>query len=85
MLVVNGQPTQPSDLEIIPHERLEHGDVIMRFSLDTTDPNPNVHPYFVTTVSIDHVLCRKLIGVSVLNQIRSDTEVVLDAIEPLLS
>ncbi len=84
LLLVNGQPTQPTDLEIIPHERLEHGDVLMHFSLDLTDPNPNVQPYIATTVGIDHVLCRELIGVSVLNQIREDAEAALDAIEPLI-
>ena len=85
LLLVNGKVTQPSDLEIIPHEHLEHGDVVMRFSLDTPDPNPDVHPYFATTVSIDHVLCRELIGVTVLNGIREDTEAALDVIEPLIA
>lgn len=83
-LLVNGQLTQPTDLEIIPHERLEHGDVIMRFSLPGIDSDADVHPQVTITVGIDHVLCRELIGVSVLNQIRNDTEAVLDVIEPLL-
>jgi hypothetical protein len=83
-VLVNGQLTEPTDMEIIPHERLEHGDVVMRFRLPDIDPDAYVHPQVAITVGIDHILCRELIGVSVLNEIRNGTEVALGAIEPLI-
>jgi hypothetical protein len=83
-VVVNGQLVEPRDLEIIEHERLEHGDAVMRFSLDTDDPNPDVHPRVAITVGVDHPLCRNLVGVNVLNLIRQDAQAALDVVDTLL-
>jgi hypothetical protein len=84
-VLVNGLPTWPPDLEIIPHERLEHGDVVMRFSVEIPgNPNPGVHPQVAIAVGIDHPLTRGLIGTSVLNQIGKDAGAALDIIEALL-
>ena len=82
-VLVNFMIVVPPDMEAIPHERVEHGDVLMRFSYSTTNPKPGVHPQVAVTVGIDHVLCRGLIGTSVLSQIRNDTQAALDAMEPL--
>jgi len=77
-ILVNGDPIDPpDDLEIIPHERLVHGDVVMRFSLPNVPPDANVHPQIATKVGIDHPLTRSLIGTSVLNQIAEDSDVAL--------
>jgi len=84
-VLVNGRLVEPTDLEIVPHERLEHGDIVMSFTLPGIDPDANVNPQIAITVGIDHVLCRRLIGTSVLNQIRGGTEAALDVIEPLLN
>jgi hypothetical protein len=84
-VLVNGRLTRPDDLEIIPHERLKHGDVVMRFSVEVAgNPNPGVHPQVATAVGIDHPLTRGLIGTSVLNGIGADAESALDVIEALL-
>jgi hypothetical protein len=82
-VLVNGFPIIPPDLERIPHERLKDGDILMRFTLDV-DANASVHPQAAVTVGIDHPLARGLIGQSVINQIRNDTQAALDAMEPLL-
>ncbi len=79
-VLVNGEIVMPPDLEIVAHERLEHGDVVMHFTLDTSDPSPAVHPQVAIAVGVDHVLCRGLIGTSVLNQIRHDVTPVLNVI-----
>lgn len=63
----------PADLEVVPHERLVHGDVVMHFSLDVP-PNAKVHPQLAIKVGIDHPLTRSLIGTSILNQIASDSD-----------
>jgi hypothetical protein len=84
-VLINGQLVEPTDLEIVPHDRLEHGDVVMRFSLPGIHPDARVNPQVAMTVGIDHVLCRNLIGTSVLKQIRDSTEAALDVIEPLFN
>jgi hypothetical protein len=68
----------PTDLEIIPHERLVHGDVVMHFSLDVP-PDAKVHPQLAIKVGIDHSLTRSLIGTGVLNKIAEDCDVALGA------
>lgn len=79
-VLVDGQRVDPPDLELIPHERLEHGDVVMRFTLVVpTDPQPKVHPQVATKVGIDHPLTRGLIGTSVLNEIARDANAALAA------
>jgi hypothetical protein len=83
-VIVNGELVHPDDLEIVSHERLEHGDVVMRFTLDTDDPSPDVHPRVTITIGIDHILCRNLVGVGVLNQIRADTQTAIDTVEALI-
>ena len=82
-LLINGQVILTKDLEIIPHKRLEHGDVVMRFSLPNVEPDADVKPQYATAVSIDHPLTRGLISTSVLNQIRTDTETAIAAVMPL--
>ncbi len=82
-VLVDGKRHSPTDLEVIPHDRLEHGDVVMRFTLDV-DPSADVYPQVAVAVGIDHVLCRELIGTGVLNQIRESAEPALDAIEAIL-
>jgi hypothetical protein len=68
---VNGQIIAPPDMEIIPHERLKDGDVILRFSLPGIDPDAHVYPQVVITVGIDHPLGRGIAGTRVLNDIRA--------------
>lgn len=75
--LIDGTAYAIPDAEIIPRERLEHGDVLMRFSLPNIDPNADVKPQIVLTVGIDHVLCRGLIGTSVLQQIASEVHSTL--------
>jgi hypothetical protein len=80
-LLINGQVILlPPDRELVPHERLEDGDVVMRFSIPGVDPDADVKPQYAVAVAIDHPLTRNLIGTSVLNQIRKDTEIALQAI-----
>jgi hypothetical protein len=75
--LVDGDPVDPPvDLEVIPHERLVHGDEVMRFSLDVP-PDAKVHPQLAIKVGIDHPLTRSLIGTSVLNRIAEDSDVAL--------
>ena len=75
--LVDGEPIEPpADLELIPHERLVHGDEVLRFSLDAA-PDAKVHPKLAIKVGIDHPLTRSLIGTSVLNQIGTDTDTAL--------
>lgn len=77
-ILVNGVPIDPpADLEIIPRERLTHGDVIMRFSLSALPLDAKVHPQVATKVGIDHPLTRSLIGTSVLNRIAEDSDIAL--------
>ncbi len=84
-VLVNGQLVKTPDMEVIPRERLEDGDVILRFSLPNIEPDARVYPVVVLAVAIDHPLTRGLPCVRVLNQIRTDAEAALDAIEPLLT
>ena len=80
-VVVDGTAYAVPDAEIFPRERLEHGDVLMRFSLPGIDPNADVKPQIVLTVGIDHVLCRGLIGTSVLNQIANEVHSTLGLVQ----
>jgi hypothetical protein len=66
----------PADLELIPYQRLVHGDVIMRFSLDVP-AGSKVHPQLAIKVGIDHPLTRSLIGTAVLNEIARDSDTAL--------
>jgi hypothetical protein len=68
-VLVNGQIIATPDMEIIPHEHLKDGDVILRFSLPGIDPDAHVHPQVVITVGIDHPLGRGIVGTGVLNDI----------------
>jgi hypothetical protein len=83
-VLVNGQLIEPTNLEVIPHQRLGHGDVVMRFSLPGIDADAHVYPQVAITVGIDHALCRELIGVGVLNQIRNDAEAAINTVELLI-
>ena len=80
-VLVNGAAYAIPDAEIIPRDRLEHGDVLMRFSLPGIDPNADVKPQIALTVGIDHVLCRGLIGATVLNQIISEVHSTLGIVQ----
>ena len=84
-VLVNGQLVLTPDLEVIPHERLKHDDVLMRFSLPAVEPEADVKPQYAIAVSIDHPLTRGLIGTSVLNQIRKDTEAALAVVVALFA
>jgi len=79
-LLVDGITVEPSDLEVIPHERLEHGDMVMRFTLADVPEDAKVHPQIATKVGIDHPLTRSLIGTRVLNEIATDSDTALMAI-----
>ena len=83
-VLVHGEPVTPEDLEIVAHERLSHGDVVMRFSLDNAPAVGSVHPQIGIAVGIDHPLCREFIGTSVFNQIRRDVSTVVDALEEFM-
>jgi len=75
--LLDGSPiSPPADLEFIAHERLVHGDVVMRFSLDVP-MGAKVHPQLAIKVGIDHPLTRSLIGTTVLNRIVDDCDVAL--------
>jgi hypothetical protein len=76
-IFVNGQHIEPpADLTVLMHDRLEHGDEVMHFSLDVP-PDAKVHPKLAIKVGIDHPLTRSLIGTTVLNQIAEDADVAL--------
>jgi hypothetical protein len=75
--LVDGSPIDPpADLEVVPHERLVHGDVVMHFSLDVP-PDAKVHPQLAIKVGIDHPLTRSLVGTRVLNEIARDGDLAL--------
>ncbi|HXN36416.1 MAG TPA: hypothetical protein VN892_00095 [Solirubrobacteraceae bacterium] len=80
-VLVNGVRMDTHDMEIVPHERLEDGDVVLRFSLPGIDPDADVKPQIVLTIGIDHVLARGLKGTSVLNQITADIGPAIEIIE----
>jgi hypothetical protein len=83
-LVINGQVVLlPKDREIFPLERLKHGDKVMRFRLPGVEPDADVKPQLAVSVAIDHPLTRNLIGTTVLNQIRTDTDAALAAVVSL--
>lgn len=65
----DGIPAMVDDLEIVPHDRLEDGDVVMRFKLATINPKANVQAQVAMTVGIDHPLCGSRPCTSILNDI----------------
>ncbi len=75
---VDGESCHPDDLEIVPHKRLEDGDIVLYFSLPFHNPYANVDPQVAAAVGIDHPLCRGVQGTSVLDQIRSDVGYVME-------
>jgi hypothetical protein len=84
-VLVNGALIATPDMTVCLHERLKDGDVILRFSLPGLEPGANVKPQIVLTVGIDHILTSGIPSLRVLNEIRTDAERALDAIEPLLA
>jgi hypothetical protein len=80
-VLVNDQPIETPDMEIIPHERLKDGDVILRFSLPNLDTDARVYPVAALTVGIDHPLTRGLIGTGVLNEIGAALLPIIKEIE----
>lgn len=70
-----------SGMEVVPHERIKDGDVLLRFTIPDTHTYTNVAPKLVLTIGIDHRLTRGLGGMSVLNEIGADVMAVLDEIE----
>jgi hypothetical protein len=80
-VLVNGQITPTPDMEIIPHERLEDGDVLLRFTLPGIEPDAHVQPQVVITVGIDHPLGRGIVGTGVLNDIRAVVAAVINEVE----
>lgn len=69
-VLVNGEPIPISDVEIIPHESLEQGEVILRFSLPAgIDPDAEVYPDVAATAGIDHPLCSGVAGTRILEGI----------------
>jgi len=80
-VLINDVPVPTLDMEIIPRERLEDGDVVLRFSLPDTYAGANVKPNVVIAVGIAHALTRGLDGTRVLNEIAGDVNAALDEIE----
>jgi hypothetical protein len=85
-LLINGHVVLlPKDREILPLERLKHGDKVMRFRLPGIEADADVKPQLAVSVAIDHSLTRNLIGTSVLNQIAGDADRAHAALIPLFS
>jgi hypothetical protein len=80
-VLVNGQIVLTPDMEIIPRDRLEDGDVILRFALPGIDPHADVKPQVVIRVGIDHPRYSSMIGTRVLNDIRAVVAAVMIEVE----
>src|SRR5205823_11160969 len=80
-VLVDGVPIPPTDVEIVPRERLDDGDVVLYFTLAGVSANADVHPQFVITVGIDHPLCRGQIGTTVVSEIGVAATRAMNAIE----
>ena len=74
----------PSDLESIPHNRLELGDVILRFSLPDVPPGTPVDPRVALSIGIDHPLCEGREAVGVINEMIATITSVMGDIEAAL-
>jgi len=83
-VLVDGGQTSPSDVESIPPNRLQPGDVILRFSLPDVPPGTPVDPRVALSVGIDHPLCEGRAAVGVINEmIAKITSVMGDIDAPL--
>jgi hypothetical protein len=80
-VLVNGIEHPVSDVEIIPHERLKDGDILLRFSLPDVNPDADVKPQIVLTVGIDHPMTSDAIGTSVLNRITPEVGATLSMLD----
>jgi hypothetical protein len=81
-LQIDGEPQFPNVLEIIPHEQIEDGDLLMRFKLETQ--GKNVRPAVPIHIGIDHPLCENRDGVAVLNEIARDVQIAVDTVDRLI-
>ena len=80
-VLVNGVVVDTPDMEVIPHERLKDGDIVLRFSLPGIDPDAHVKPEVALTIGIDHALTRGLEGTGVLSRIIADVGAAMEIIE----
>ncbi len=80
-VLVDGQPIPATDLESIPHQRLQPGDVLVRFNLAGVDRGAAVDPRIVLAIGIDHALCEGREGVGLLNEIMRDVRDVIAGLE----
>jgi len=74
---VDGQPIPASDVEVVPHDRLEDGDILMRVCIPGASSHSDVRSQVVVAVGIDHPLCRGRTGTAVLDRIRQEAAAAL--------
>jgi hypothetical protein len=81
---VGGQQMSPSDVQSIPRNRVEAGDVILRFQLPDVPPRTPVDPRVTLSIGIDHPLCEGREAVGLINEIIAEVTSVMGDIEGAL-
>jgi len=74
---VDGKPIPATDVEVVPHDRLEDGDILMRVRIPGANSTSDVRSQVVVAVGIDHPLCRGRTGTDVLDGIRAEAAATL--------